>query len=248
MKTIKLIHSEILKVRTTILPWSFLAVILLISILNAAGVIWGTDMDGSKTFVSTAIDQQSLISFAINSMMLAGLFGAIAIARDYGSSSIIPTFLVSPKRKKTIISQVLAMAIAGAMVGLLGVLLVTVAVVISLTTTDFSFMVPAVDFAQVVATSMTLGAAGAMIGAGFGAITRNVGAAVSGIVVIFVFAPGLITQLISSSQNWMPGALANTLSGVESASSIVGAIVATCVWVAIPIIGWFMVVGRRDLA
>lgn len=41
-------------------------------------------------FVSTAADQRSLMAFAANALMIAGLFGAIAVAREYGNGTVVP--------------------------------------------------------------------------------------------------------------------------------------------------------------
>ena len=59
----------------------FLGVAAVIAALDAAVVAFGTDMDGSKTFVSTAADQVSLMAFGFNAMLGTALFGAIAVAR-----------------------------------------------------------------------------------------------------------------------------------------------------------------------
>ena len=75
----RLVRGELRKLTTTKLPWGFLAVLLLFAGIDAAVVVWGTDMDGSKTFISTAEDQQSLMAFAFNAMLGTGLFGAIAV-------------------------------------------------------------------------------------------------------------------------------------------------------------------------
>ena len=61
-------------------------VLVAISGLTAIAVILGTDMDGSKAFIATADDQQSLMAFAVNAMMGASLFGAIAVAREYATA------------------------------------------------------------------------------------------------------------------------------------------------------------------
>ena len=80
MTWLRLVHVELRKISTTKLPWGFLAVLVLVAGLNGSVVIWGTDMDGSKTFISTALDQQSLMAFAANAMIGTSLFGAIAVA------------------------------------------------------------------------------------------------------------------------------------------------------------------------
>lgn len=76
----RLVRAELRKLTTTRMPWAFLAVLIAIAAINASAVIWGTDFDGSKDFISTADDQRSLIAFAGNAVMAAGLFGAIAVA------------------------------------------------------------------------------------------------------------------------------------------------------------------------
>ena len=97
MTWLRLVRAEIRKLTTTKLPWGFLAVLVVIAALDAAVVAFGTDMDGSKTFVATAADQQSLMAFAFNAMMGTSLFGAIAVAREYGHNTVVPTFLTSPR-------------------------------------------------------------------------------------------------------------------------------------------------------
>jgi hypothetical protein len=82
MTMTRLIRSELRKLTTTKMPWAFLAVLAVIAALNAFAVVSGTDMDGSKAFIATEADQQSLMAFAFNAFMGAGLFGAIAVARE----------------------------------------------------------------------------------------------------------------------------------------------------------------------
>ena len=83
-------------------------VAVLIAALDAAVVAFGTDMDGSKTFISTAADQRSLMAFGFNAMLGTALFGAIAVAREYGHNTVVPMFLTSPKRHRAVLAQLTA--------------------------------------------------------------------------------------------------------------------------------------------
>ena len=65
MTWLRLVRAEIRKLTTTKLPLGFLAVLVLIAGIDAAVVMFGTDMDGSKTFISTAADQQSLMDLRL---------------------------------------------------------------------------------------------------------------------------------------------------------------------------------------
>ncbi|MBP9066678.1 MAG: hypothetical protein KBF84_11400, partial [Candidatus Microthrix sp.] len=62
----RLVRSEFRKLTSTKMPLAFLGVLLAFAVINAVIVVAGTDMDGSKTFISTAADQQSLVAFAAN--------------------------------------------------------------------------------------------------------------------------------------------------------------------------------------
>ena len=114
MKSAQLVRSEIRRLTTTRMPLAFLAVLGVMAGLNAAIVAWGADADGSQTFLSTALDQKSLISFSANSIMIAGLFGATAAARGYGHGTVVHRFLATPRRLHAVLAQFTAVALGGA--------------------------------------------------------------------------------------------------------------------------------------
>lgn len=162
----RLLRGEIRKLTTTKLPWGFLAVLVLVAGLDAAVVAFGADMDGSKAFVATAADQQSLMAFAFNAMIGTSLFGAIAVAGEYGHKTVVPTFLTSPKRSRAVLAQLTAVLLAGAMLALVGQGLVIAGVALALPSTGYSFMVSAGGLTQLFAATTLAGATGAILGAG----------------------------------------------------------------------------------
>jgi hypothetical protein len=237
------------------MPWAFLAVLAAIAGVNAAAVIWGTDFDGTKTFISTAADQRSLVAFAANATVIAGLFGAIAVAREYAHGTVIPTFLSSPRRRRAVLAQYSAIAVGGALIGLVGAALIVLAVAAALPTTEFGFLLSAGGVARVLAASAFAGVAGAVLGAGIGAIVRNPGGAVTGAVLALIVAPPLIVQLIPDASSWVPSPLATALSGVstkaagvESQASPLAAVVALAAWAIVPAFVGLLSVERRDVA
>ncbi len=243
----RLLRAELRKLTSTKMPWAFLAVLLVIAAINATAVVFGTDMDGSKTFVSTAVDQQSLIAFAANSLMGATLFGAIAAAREYGYGTVVPTFLASPRRPRAVLAQLTAVAIVGGILGLIGATLTIIAVALSLPTTEYGFLVSIGVVARLLAAAAYCGAAGAVLGAGIGSVVRNTGGAVTSAVFVLIIAPPLVVQLASSTASWMPSTLANVLSGVTSEVSIPAAVGAVALWAFIPAAIGLLVVQRRDI-
>lgn len=251
---VRMLRSELRKLATTRMPLAFVAVLVAIAAINAAAVIWGTDFDGSKTFISTAADQRSLIAFGSNAVIIAGLFGAIAVAREYGHGTVIPTFLSSPRRHRAVLAQYGAVAAGGALVGLIGAALTTLAVAFALVTTEFGFMVSTAGVIRVLAASAFAGAAGGVLGAGIGAVVRNAGGAVTGTVLVLIVTPPLIVQLISDASSWVPAPLAIAMAGVDpdaanvpTQANAVAATVVLAVWALVPALIGLLSVERRDV-
>lgn len=242
-----LARSEIRKLTTTRMPLAFVAVLVVLAGLNGFAVAVGTDMDGSKTFISTGADQQSLMAFAANALMITGLFGAIAAAREYSNDTVIATYLAEPRRPQALSAQLTAVGLGGAILGFLGAAFTVAAVAVSLPLTDHTFMVTAGGVAQVIAASTWGGASGAVLGAGIGTVVRNTGGAVTGAVLALVIAPPLIIQLANAAAAWVPNALANVASGVANDTSVVAAAAAMALWALIPALIALQVVRQRDV-
>lgn len=247
MTSINLVRSELRKLTTTRMPLAFLAVLGAIAVTNGIAVAFGTDMDGSKAFIATAADQQSLMAFAANALIVAGLFGAIAAAREYATNTVIATYLSAPRRSQALSAQMAAVGLGGAALGFIGAGLTALAVSVSLPLTDYGFMVTAGGLAQVLAASALAGAAGAVLGAGIGTVIRNTGGAVTGTVVVLVIAPPVIVQLANSTASWLPSPLANVTSGVAGGTSVAAAVAAMALWALIPALIALWTVERQDV-
>ena len=248
MTWLRIVRAELRKLTTTKLPWAFFAVLVLISSLTAVAVIFGTDMDGSKGFISTAADQQSLMAFAANALMGAGLFGAIAVAREYGHGTVVPTFLSEPRRHRAVLAQSTAVMIGGGVLGLIGAGLTVVAVAAALPTTEYGLLVSFGDVAQILAASAFAGGAGAVLGGGLGALIRNTGGAVAAWVVVLIIAPPLIIQMASETARWVPSTLADVVAGKADDVGVLAAPAAIALWAIVPATIGLIAVQRRDVA
>ena len=251
MNTFTSIHSEIRKLTTTRMPLAFVAVLVAIAVTNGVAVAIGTDMDGSKAFISSGLDQQSLIAFAANALMLGGLFGATAAAREYAHNTVIGTYLITPRRSRALGAHLTAVAVGGAVLGVLGTALTSVALAVSLPLTEHGFMVSIGGLVEVHAAAAWAGAAGAVLGAGIGTIVRNTGGAVTGAVLVLVVAPPVVVQLASGTAEWMPNALAMAASGVGFETGFdtgtVAAVVTIGMWAIVPALAALWSVNRRDV-
>jgi len=247
MTWLRLVRAELRKLTTTKIPWGFLAVLVVLSAVTAAAVVWGTDADGSKGFVSTAEDQQSLTAFGANAMIIAGLFGAIAVSREYGHGTVVPTFLAAPRRHRAVLAQYTAVLLGGALLGLVGAALTVAGVAAALPTTDYGFLMSAGAVTQVLAASTFMGASGAVLGAGIGAIVRNMGGAVTGAVLLLLVIPPLAVQLAPEAISWVPGALVGVLSGLGGDVAMLTAVLVVVIWGAVPAAVGLVLVQRRDV-
>lgn len=247
MRWLRLVRAELRKLSTTKLPWGFLAVLVVIAGLNGAVVIWGTDMDGSQTFISTAADQRSLMAFAANAMIGTGLFGAIAVAREFGHNTVVPMFLASPRRHRAVLAQLTAILLVGGLLGLVGEALVVAAVAGALPSTDYGFLVSAGAVSRLLLASAFAGAAGAVLGAGLGYLVRNVGGAVTAAVVLLFIIPPLVVQLLSDAASWLPDALNRVVAGVGGDIGVPAALAALAGWALVPAALGLVAVQRRDV-
>jgi ABC-2 type transport system permease protein len=245
--TLRLVRGEMRKLTTTRLPWGFLAVLVVIAGLDAAVVAFGSDMDGSKAFVATAADQQSLMAFAFNALIGTSLFGAIAVAREYGHHTVVPMYLTSPHRTRAVIAQLVAVLVAGALLALIGQALVVAGVALALPSTDYGFLVSIGGVVRLFAATTLAGAIGATLGAGLGALIRNIGGAVTTAVLVLFVIPPLAAQLVSATASWIPPSLFAVISGVSSDVSLWGALLAIGGWALIPAAAGLVAVQRRDV-
>ena len=243
----RLLRAELRKLWTTKMPLGFLAVLVVICVITAIAVIYGKDADGTKSFIATREDQRSLLAFAANTFVIAGLFGAIGVAREYGHNTVIPMYLVTPRRRRAMLFQLTAIVIAGAILGLVGEVLTLAAGAISMPVAGQAVLFTIGDVVRLSAAAALAGAAGALLGAGVGAIVRNTGGAVTGAVLLLIIVPPIAVQLTSHAASWVPSTLANIVSGVGGGTSLAAAALALVVWGLIPALAALVVVQRRDV-
>jgi hypothetical protein len=247
MTWLRLIKGELRKLITTKIVLGFLLALVAIAAIDAAAVAFGTDMDGSKGFIATAQDQVSLMAFGFNAMIGTALFGAIAVAREYGHTTVVPMFLTSPRRHRAVLAQLTAVMLAGAVLGLVGEAMIVTAVGLALPSTEVAFLASAGDIIRLMVASMLAGMAGAVLGAGIGSLIRNLGGAVTLTVLLLFIAPGMAVQLINDSASWMPTTVLSVVSGVTTETSVGAALLALALWALLPAAAGLVAVQRRDV-
>lgn len=243
---IRLVRSELHKISSTKLHWGFVAILIAISAATGMAIAFGTDADGSKAFIETSSDQRSLLAFGANAVIISGLFGAIAAARDFDHHTVVHMFLLSPKRHVVMLAQFVAIAVAGALLGLAGEALTLFAALVALPVVEVSFLMSIGAVVTVLAASALGGGAGALLGAGVGSLLRNSAFAVTAVVILLVIAPPLFVQLLNDA-SWIPGTLLAVVAGVEEEPGIAAAFAALATWVVIPPVAAIALARRRDV-
>ena len=247
MTWLRLVRAELRKIGTTRMPWGFLAFVAVMAALNAALILFVTEPDGSKAFIATADDQRTLLAFGFNALIGAGLFGAIATAREYSHNTIVPTMLASPRRYRAMLAQFSAIMLVGALLSLVGGGLLLVAAAIAIPLVDGSFLLSAGTVVQLLAATTFAGAVGAVLGGGFGALVRNAGGTVAVVVFVLFVAPPLVVQLTTAAGNWVPQTLVEVLSGGTGGPSVAAAIGALVAWALVPAALGLAAVQQRDV-
>jgi ABC-2 type transport system permease protein len=146
-----------------------------------------------------------------------------------------------------VIAQLIAVLAGGAVLAFLGQALVVLGVALALPTTNYGFLVSAGALAQLFAATTLAGAIGATLGAGLGALIRNIGGAVTTAVLVLFVIPPLAAQLFSEAASWIPTSLFAVISGVSPDVSVWAALLAVGAWALVPAAAGLVAVQRRDV-
>ncbi|MFO7779290.1 MAG: hypothetical protein R6V28_13150 [Nitriliruptoraceae bacterium] len=247
MTWLRLLKAEGRKLVTTRLLWGFLGALVLFSVIVAIAVVLGSATDDAVGFVDTSEAQRSLLAFGSNAMVFGGLFGATAVAREYTHRTVVPTYLLSPVRHRVQLAQLLAVLLTGAVLGAVGGGLTVAAGAVSLPLVDQQLLLSGGEVARLVAVAGLAGATGAVLGAGFGALLRNTGGAVTAVVLLLLVGPPLVSQLLVEVAVWVPGSLIGVLAGVADGHTIGVALTALLAWGLVPAVAGLAAVERRDV-
>lgn len=247
MRWLRLVRAEIRKLTTTKLLGGFAGAAAVLGGFVLLAIVIGTEAEGVAGFVDTAEAQASLLSFGANALTLTGLFGAVAAAREYSHGTVVPMFLVGPRRSRTMLAKLVAVGLAGAVLGALGAVVTVGAGAIGLPLVDFELLLTGGTIARLVAGATLAGLVGAVLGVGVGALLRNTGGAVTVIVVVLLIAPSLLGQLVSEIARWIPNTLINVVSGVADDPGLFAATVALAAWGLIPAAAGMVSVNERDV-
>jgi ABC-type transport system involved in multi-copper enzyme maturation permease subunit len=247
---VRLLSAELLKLRTTRVPYVLGAVVALIGGISAAGFVGGNALGDDPAF-----DLAQGAGFAGTFVTVVGI---LLVTNEYRHGTIASTFLIEPRRERVLIAKLGAAVVAGA--------IYASAVVFSIAAVALPWLAArgdaltldgqALEAVALVLVSFMFSAA---LGASVGAIVRNqVGALVATFVWFLVVEP-LISVLAALLQGdvgrqaaiskYLPGAVFDAVVGGMHGSDalrIGPAIALSAVYVAaLAVVGGVAMV-RRD--
>jgi ABC-2 type transport system permease protein len=214
---IRLVHSELLKLRTTrLLLWLGLLLVgleLLVISLHVS--------QDSLSSLAEPASQRDVVSIAAVSALLSLTLGIVSTAGEYGHGTISHTFLVAPVREQVVAAKLVAAALAGAALALAAAAFAWVLAALLLSARSVPIHLGSASVLNVLlATIAAAGLTGAL-GVGFGGLIRRQTAA---IVVMFVWLLVVEPLLaIANVERYAPGhAIASVVEAGNQGPDLLG--------------------------
>ena len=254
------IRSEWIKLRTLRSTWIGMgAVVLLLVGLGAiaAAVSTGSVTDpgeGGGAFGS-GDPLSTVLTGADFAVLLVGVLGALAGAREYGSRMILATIAAVPRRWQVVVSKVIVLTGVVLPTALIGVL-AAFGVGMGILSAGDSATVALTDDGVL---RSVLGMAGyltaiALMGLGLGILLRSVassiGVLIGGVMVLPTLAGALLPASLDSVLQFLPSSAAAAFTTVRGAGDeVLGATAGALVlaaWVAVTLGASVLAITRRD--
>jgi ABC-2 type transport system permease protein len=240
-----LVHTELLRLRSTRSTWVLLAVGLLLTLGWAAGVLANIGGIGAAARGSIQMRADLLGASGIGLFPVL-LLGVVAVTGEFHHHTVTPTFLVTPNRWRVLAAKAAACALVGPLVAVV-LLAVTWTVGVIAGAID-----PTMDTALLTMTgrSMLVAACWALLGVGVGAAVRNQTVAVLvPLVWLLLIEPLMPAYGLAMLVPWLPGGATIALAGGRFAGALPA-------WAALLLlVGYALallvpggrVIGRRDI-
>ena len=221
-----LIHAELLKLRSTRSAWIPLAVSLGFAVLAVIAHTSTAGHDGNAPLSAAMLPDllQASGGKLVNGAVL--LTAIVLSAGEFRHRTSVTTFLGEPRRLQVVTAKVVAVAVAGVVVGLAAEALsiVTSAVVFSAEDVPLHWADPGVPAAIV--TVPALAALYGVLGVGLGLLLRNTAAAL-GLALMWAFVIEGVLPAVTGEPGltrWLPSGVGDAvLNGASSTASTLSA-------------------------
>ncbi|HEX3824842.1 MAG TPA: ABC transporter permease [Mycobacteriales bacterium] len=216
----RLIHTELLKLRTTRVTYALLATALSVTALFTA--LSATVGQSTARPIAGIAGQAAVTTTSGFAMIIAALLGALAATGEFRHSSATLTFLAIPDRPQVLAAKAAAGAAVGAGFGLLAAL--------TTTAIGLGVIVGKGDHVRIGAGALVGHVAGAALGAALlaaigvaiGMLVRSQLATVIGVFVWCLVVESILGDLVHAVRPYLPYTAATTLGGTRLGSAAFG--------------------------
>lgn len=233
-----LLLVELEKLRTVRSTWLLLLVAVLGPLPITVVILMQTD--------TLARAPQDVLGVGILTALLTASLGASACAREFELRTITTSFTLEPRRERIVVAKAVAVAIVGVAAAVLCIAFVLGLTAIWLSTSDLPWPWTAGETLSAIAGSLVCVAGLSVAGAGFGAITRHVGSAITLFVLVFFVLEAVLGERLGvwADYGFAAAVAAVTEPGVSHALSYPAGL-AVVVGLSLTVFGFGIAVVRR---
>jgi ABC-2 type transport system permease protein len=210
---IRLIRTELLKLRTTRLSYGMLAtaagLTVLFSVIEASRA--GTANGVAPLY--TASGQNAVLSGAVLALILAAAFGVTVSSGEFRHATATLTYLATPRRARVLAAKTAAGACGGAVFGLVGYVFSLGIGVTFVASRGYHVVIGDATLARYGIGHVLAAALLAAVGVALGSLIRS---QLAGIIIVFLetlVIESVLGGLFSSIQPYLPYTAATTLGG-----------------------------------
>ena len=209
-----LVSAELLKLRTTRAWIGYLVALFALTGIGAAGTV-----GSASPRIGTPELTDDLMSAASFATVLAFVLGIVAMTSEWRHGTVTRTFLGTPRRGRVLVAKELSILVVGALLALLGLVVVFAIAVPWLEIEGSSLETGGAgsQAARVVASSMLWGA----LGVGVGAIVHSQTPALVGSILWVLLGEALLVALLGLVDlevigDYLPGRALSSFDGSET--------------------------------
>lgn len=219
----RLIRSELLKLRTTRLTFGLLAIAAGLTVLFATlEASRAGSPDTGVGAISTASGLSTVTTVTGFAMLCAGVLGAIVTSGEFRHATATLTYQATPCREQVLIAKLIVSSAGGAVFGLVAGAIAT-AVGLAFAAGDHAHVaLSTAVLVRHVAGAVCGAALLAALGAALGALVRSQLATVIGIFVWGIVIESILGGLFTSIRPYLPYTAATTLAGVRLGNAAFG--------------------------
>jgi ABC-type transport system involved in multi-copper enzyme maturation permease subunit len=246
---IRLIRTELLKLRTMRLSYGLLAIAAALTALfsllenNQAGAA-GSGLPP----ISTAEGLRTVTTVTGFAMLFAAVLGSIIANGEFRHTTATLTYLTTPQRSRVLAAKAVAGSCAGALFGLVAGVIATGAGLVFATAHGGHVALSAGTLAGHVAGAVAGGALLGALGVGIGSLVRSQLATVIGIFVWAIVIESGIGGLFTAVRPYLPYSAATTLAGAKPGNAAFGPAHGVAGGAPLPFIGGVALIAAITVA